>query len=62
MIGRHVIPYGSTPGGAQARVSGAAWIGIAGPLLRSVVMVTLAALAILVLLPAAIAAQGTIAV
>jgi hypothetical protein len=35
---------------------------IAGPLLRSVVMVTVAAFAILVLLPAAIAAQATTAV
>jgi hypothetical protein len=62
MIGRHVIPDGLTPGVGRARVSGPAWLDIAGPLLRSVVMVTAAALAILVLLPAAIAAQATIAV
>jgi hypothetical protein len=61
VIVRHVIPDGLTPGGSRARVSGTAW-DIAGPLLRSVVMVTLAAIAILVLLPAAIAAQGTLPV
>ena len=62
VIGRHVIPDGLTPGVSRGRVSGPAWLDVAGPLLRSVVMVTVAAFAILVLLPAAIAAQAAIAV
>jgi hypothetical protein len=62
MIGRHVIPDGLTPGVGRARVREPAWLDIAGPLLRSTAMVTVVAFAILVLLPAAIAAQATIAV
>jgi hypothetical protein len=62
VISRHVIPDGLTPAVGRARVSGPAWLEIADPLLRSVVMVTVAAFAILVLLPAPIAAQATTAV
>lgn len=41
-------------------VAPAAWLGTAGVLVRSVVMVALAALAILVLLPAAVAGQAAV--
>jgi hypothetical protein len=61
-IGRNVGSDGYRLRGRQALVSGVAWRDLAGPLIRSVVMVTLAAIAILVLLPAAIAAQGTLSV
>ena len=60
MIGPLLIADGSPRRGGQARVARMPWTDIAGPVVRRAVMVTLAALAILILLPAAIAAQGSI--
>jgi hypothetical protein len=50
------------PLGGNRALGGGAGMHLAGALIRSVVMITLAAIAILVLLPAALAAQGTIPV
>jgi hypothetical protein len=63
-IGQPVIPERPTLNMSResADMPGAcgAWLGTAGVLVRSVVMVALAALAILVLLPVAVAAQAGI--
>jgi hypothetical protein len=60
-IGRRVTSDAYPLGGDRA-LGGGAGMHLAGALIRSVVMITLAAIAILVLLPAALAAQGTIPV
>ena len=64
-IGRTLIPQRPTLNARResADSPGAprAWLGAAGVLVRSVVMVALAAFAILVLLPAAVAAQAALA-
>jgi hypothetical protein len=63
-IGQPVIPQRPTLNVSResADMPGAsgAWLDTAGVLVRSVVMVALAALAILVLLPAAVAAQAAV--
>ena len=61
-IGRSVTSDTHPLGGNRALVGVAAWIHLAAALFRSVLMITLAVIAILVLLPAALAAQGTIPV
>ena len=64
-IGRISISLGPTlhVDQAAAEIHGArAWIGPAGVVARSLAMVVLAAFAILVLLPAAVAAQANIPV
>jgi hypothetical protein len=61
-IGRSVTSDTYQLGGNRALGGAAAWMHIAAALLRSVVMITLAVIAILVLLPEALAAQGTIPV
>jgi hypothetical protein len=62
-IGRTVIPDGPTfkarPEAADIRGGLGAWTGPALVVARSLVMVALAAFVILVLLPAAVAAQAT---
>ena len=65
--GRLVIPHTPTPYLGQesaALVSGAlgTWTGTARVVVRSLVMVALAAFAILVLLPAAVAAQAALSI
>jgi hypothetical protein len=61
-IGRTVIPTRSTqdgsPKSADIRVAPAAWIGPARVVARRMAMLAMAAFAILVLLPAAVAAQA----
>jgi len=63
-IGRTVVPQGPTGTSSleAADIPGAtsAWMGLVGVLARSLVTITLAAFAILVLLPAAVAAQATV--
>jgi hypothetical protein len=64
-IGRTSMSLGPTlrADQAAAEILGArAWIGPAGIVARSLTMVALAAFAILVLLPAAVAAQASISV
>lgn len=63
-IGRIVVPYGPIVSvileAADIRRGLAAWMGPASVVARSLVMITVAAFAILVLLPAAVAAQATV--
>ena len=63
-IGRTVVPDGATfnptPQAADIRGGLGAWMGPALVVARSLVMVALAAFVILVLLPAAVAAQATL--
>jgi hypothetical protein len=63
-IGRTVVPHGPTVNVSleAAAVPGglAVWMRPAGVVARSLVLITVAALAILVLLPAAVAAQATV--
>ena len=64
-IGRTVVPQRPTLNldreSADIPVAHGAMLGIVRVLVRSLVMVALAAFAILVLLPAAVAAQATLA-
>ena len=63
-IGRTVVPHGPTVNvileAADIRGGLGAWLGPVGVVARSLVMITVAAFAILVLLPAALAAQATV--
>jgi hypothetical protein len=63
-IGRTVVPHGPTVNvileAADIRGGLGVWIGPAGVVARSLVMITMAAFAILVLLPAVVAAQATV--
>ena len=60
--GRTVVPHGPTFNlrleAADIRGQLGAWMGPVGVVARSLVMITVAAFAILVLLPAAVAAQA----
>ena len=63
-IGRTVVPHGPIvrviSEAADSRGGLGGWMGPAGIVARSLVMITVAAFAILVLLPAAVAAQATV--
>lgn len=63
-IGRTVVPHRPTVNvsleAAVIRGALSAWMGPAGMVARSLVMITVAAFAILVLLPAVVAAQAAI--
>jgi hypothetical protein len=63
---RTVVPHrpivNVTSASADDRGGPGAWLGAAGLLAHSLVMITVAAFAILVLLPAAVAAQVTLPV
>jgi hypothetical protein len=65
-IGRTVVPHEPTASvsseAADIRRGQSVWMGPAGVVARSLVMIIVAALAILVLLPAAVAAQATVPV
>jgi hypothetical protein len=61
-ISPSVVPQEITPRRPVTLVSGGAWMSPAQLLARSLVMVGVAAFAILVLLPAAVAAQRAIPV
>jgi hypothetical protein len=60
--GRTVVPHGPTVNlrleAADIQGQPGAWMGPVGVVARSLVMITVAAFAILVLLPAAVAAQA----
>ena len=58
----HRPTVNATSDSADVRGGPGAWLGPAGLLARSLVMITVAAFAILVLLPAAVAAQVTLPV
>jgi hypothetical protein len=63
-VGRTVVPHENTVSvtleAADIRRGLAVWMGPASVVARSLVMITVAAFAILVLLPAAVAAQATV--
>jgi hypothetical protein len=63
-IGRTIVPNGPSGNAsveaADIRGGLGIWLGPAGVVARSLVMITVAAFAILVLLPAALAAQATV--